>query len=209
MISLLVRKLHMANKKFVTRAELEAFCRELKIGYPMAIGYLARHKYLVRILRGIFYIKSIEERKLGKINISYLEAIKEALRLKGVNNWYFGLETALKLNNLTHEYFTVDTVISDTIFRAKPINIMGHKVVFIKLKPSLLEFGIKKDAIPCSDIEKTMLDFVYLRRRGRVKSMPSELMGLCSKKKLIDYSGQYGNSVKQEIGALHGKKRAY
>lgn len=209
MINLLIKKLHLANNKFVTRAELEAFCREIKIGYPMAIGYLARHKHLIRILRGIFYIKSIEERKMGKTEISYLEAISEALRIKGVKHWYFGLETALKLNNLTHEYFTIDTVISDTIFRAKPIGIMGHKVAFIKLKPALFRFGIKKGKYPHSDNEKTMLDFVYLKQRGRIKAIPPELTGSCSKEKIIEYARDYGAKTKKEAEALYGKKRVH
>jgi len=207
MITLLVRKLHMANKKFVTRAELEAFCRELKIGYPMAIGYLARHKYLVRILRGIFYVKSIEERKLGKTDINHLEAVKEALRLKGVNNWYFGLETALKLNNLTHEYFTVDAVISDAIFRAKPIGIMGHKVAFIKLRPSLLKFGIEKGMLPHSDIEKTMLDFIYLKRRGRM--IPLEPAKMASKNKLKAYAAHYSKAIQKEAERIYSAKRIH
>ncbi|MDI6737747.1 MAG: hypothetical protein QME12_04505 [Nanoarchaeota archaeon] len=209
MIKLIIKKLSLANKKYATRAEIESFCRELKIGYPMAIGYLARHKYLIRILRGIFYVMSIEERKMGKLNISYLEAIKEALRIKGIKSWYFGLETALKLNNLTHEYFAVDTVISGAIFRAKPINIMGHKIAFIKLKPSLAVFGIKKDAIPYSDAEKTMLDFIYLKRRGRIGAVPLELISACSKAKLIKYSNYYGNAVKKEMEMLYGKKRVH
>lgn len=209
MISLLIKKLHLTNKTFATRAELELLCRELKIGYPIAIGYLTRHKYLIRILRGIFYVRSIEERELGKTNLNHLDAIKEALRIKGIGNWYFGLETALKLNNLTHEYFIVDTVISDRIFRAKPINIMGHKVAFIKLKPALLLFGIKKGKLPYSDAEKTLLDFIYLRLRGRIKTIPPELIGSCSKNKLIAYALHYGSHTKADIEEIYGKKRIH
>lgn len=207
MINLLIRKLHLANKKFVTRAELKAFCRELKIGYPMTIGYLARHKHLIRILRGIFYVMSAEERKLNNMGLSYLEAITEALRIKGVKHWYFGLETALKLNNLTHEYFTIDNVISDTIFRAKPIGIMRHKVAFIKLKPSLLKFGIKKGKYPHSDNEKTLLDFIYLKRRGHI--IPSELIKQASKSKLKAYAENYSNTIQKDVEMAYGAKRAH
>lgn len=209
MIKLLLKKLYLRKEKFITKAELEGFCSELNMNYTFSLRYLLYYGYLIRILRGIFYVKSIEERKMGKTDISYLEAIREALRIKCVKRWYFGLETALKLNNLTHEYFTVDAVISDAIFRAKPIGIMGHKVAFIKIKPSLLKFGIKKDMLPHSDIEKTMLDFIYLERRGRIKSSPLELIGSCSKKKMIDYSKHYGNTIKKEMEMLYGKKRVH
>lgn len=209
MMKLLMRKLYLRKSKFIARDELEAFCREIKIDYNMAVKYLLYYGYLTRILRGIFYVRSIEERKLGKTDINYLEAIKEALRIKGITNWYFGLETALKLNNLTHEYFAVDTVISDAIFRAKPIGIMGHKIAFIKLKPELLGFGITKGALPYSDAEKTLLDFVYLKRRGRVKVIPPELISSCSKNKVIAYARHYGNTVKKEAEEIYGKKRAY
>ncbi len=190
-LKLLVKKLELSKPKFITREEIREYCRELGMDYYSVIRYLTHNCYLIRILKGIFYIKSIEERKLKRLDINHLEAIKEALKIKGVEHWYFGLETALKLNNLTHEYFTIDYIINDKIFRAKPIKIMDHKVRFIKISSPLLSFGIVKHPLPHSDIEKTLLDFVYLKKKGNFG-----LLQKCSKKKLHRYSAKYPKSMK-------------
>ena len=190
-LKLLVRKLELSDKKFITRKELKEDCKKLGMDYYVTIRYLTHYKHLVRILRGIFYIKSIEERKLNKININYLEAIKEALKIKGVKNWYFGLSTALKLNNLTHEYFTIDYVINDKLFRVKPFSILGYKIRFIKINSKLTSFGIINKGLPYSDAEKTMLDFIYLKEHGNVKLIPEEIFEKCSKNKLLKYSKSY------------------
>ena len=190
-LRLIVKKLELSDKKFITREEIREDCKKLSLDYYVAIRYLTHHKYLIRILRGIFYIKSIEERKLNKTNINHLEAIKEALKIKGVKNWYFGLSTALKLNNLTHEYFAIDYVINDKIFRAKPFLILGYKIKFIKINPKLTSFGIINKGLPYSDAEKTMLDFVYLKEHGNVKLIPEEIFDNCSKNKLLKYSKSY------------------
>ncbi len=190
-LKLIVRKLELSDKKFITREELKEDCKKLSMDYYATIRYLTHYKYLVRILRGIFYVKSIEERKLNKVNINYFEAIKEALKIKGVKNWYFGLSTALKLNNLTHEYFTIDYVISDKLFRIKPFLILGYKIRFIKINPKLTKFGIINKNIPYSDAEKTMLDYIYLKEYGNVKLIPEEILEVCSKTKLLKYAINY------------------
>lgn len=198
---LLIKKLYMDKADFIVAGKLKGYCKEIKIDYYSAISYLLTNKYLIRVLRGIFYVPSIEERKLKKINISYMEAVAKSLELKGVKNWYFGLETSIKLNNLTHEYFIIDYIINDKLFRPKPIEIMGHKIKFIKLKKSLFGFGvIKKNKINFSENEKTLLDFIYLYKykglgKKDIKNRISELMKNCSGKKVIKYSKKYNKQV--------------
>ncbi len=192
-LKLLVKKLEWGKLKFITREEIKGYCRDLGMDYYPVIRYLTHNRYLLRILKGIFYVKSIEERKLKRLDINHLEAIKEALKIKGVEHWYFGLETALKLNNFTHEYFTIDYIINDKIFRAKPIRIMDHKVRFVKISSRLLNFGIVKHPLPHSDLEKTFLDFVYLKKKERGNF---ELLKKCSKKKLHRYSTRYPKNMK-------------
>ncbi|MFH1788035.1 MAG: hypothetical protein ABH834_01485, partial [Candidatus Altiarchaeota archaeon] len=172
------------------------------IRYLSAVGYLNANKYILRIMRGIFYVKTVEERKLGKLNVSYLEAIAEALTLKKVENWYFGLETAASLNNLTHEYFTTTFVISDSIGRSKPFKILGYKVKFIKISGKLFGFGIFKDKLNYSDPEKTVLDTVYLSRyngltESEIEGGVSDIIEHCDKDKLESYSRKYPKSVKK------------
>ncbi len=204
---LLARKLGMEKGKIIVGNKIKGYCRSLHLNYYSAIGYLLSNGYIVRVLRGIFYIKSTEERKLKKEDMSYADAIREALSVKGVKNWYFGLETALKLNNLTHEYFSVDFIISDSISRPKPFEIFGHKIKFLKAKKGLFGFGVKNGDLPHSDIEKTVLDMAYFGKYNglsdaRIKDDISPYIKNCSKKKLMDYSKKYPKTVIKIIKGL-------
>lgn len=196
-IKILIKKLYLIEEKIITSDLIREYCKKLKLDYKITITYLTNNKYLHRILRGIFYKPSIEERKLKKIDIDYREAISKALRIKGIKNWYFGLETTIKLNNYSHEYFTTDFIINDTIARTKSMKILGHKIKFIKLKKNLFKFGIKKNV---SEIEKTVLDIVYLSKYRRlsdkeIKNKVTELLKHCSKEKILKYSKSYNKSV--------------
>lgn len=200
--NVLLRKLHMEGKEFATSAELKRYCELIELDYEIAIRHLIPRGHLIRIFRGVFYIKSLEEVKLGKTKYSHLELVAKGLELKNVRNWYFGLYTALKLNNLTHEHFTVDYVVSDKIFRSRPMSIAGYKFKFIKLAPRLLEFGITKDGLRYSDAAKTILDFIYI---WRYNGVPKEKIILdvaewardISKKKIREYAERYPKTVKE------------
>ena len=200
--SIIVDKMRLEKKEFVTSEELEEYCKAFKIDHKSAIHYLTKMKYLVRIFRGIFYVRTLEEFKLGATSkYNYLELVAKGLELKGVKNWYFGLHTALKLNNMTHEYFTIDEAISDTIFRAKPISIAGNRFRFVKLSPALLNFGIKKEKMyRYSDPEKTILDFIYLSAYGgmsaeRIVMKVVDWTGNISKSRIRKYSASYPKTV--------------
>ena len=142
------------GREFVNSDEIKSYCSTLNLSYEKVIRYFMRMKYIIRIFKGIFYVKSLEEIKYNSIKYSHLELVAKGLELKGVENWYFGLYTALMLNNDTHEYFTIDYIISDSLYRNKPITINSRKFKFHKLKPSLLKFGIIENKCRYSDLEK-------------------------------------------------------
>jgi len=104
-MSLLLRKLWMDKKESVTASELRAYCNSFKLGYPAVVSCFVKRKYFIRIFRGIFYVKSLEEAKLARDKYNHLELVAKDLELKKVGNWYFGLHTALKFSNMTHETF--------------------------------------------------------------------------------------------------------
>lgn len=207
-IRLLVEKLWIENKKFIKSEEIKEYCRSMKMDHTQAIHYLSKRRILVRIFKGIFYIKSIEEIKLGRNKYNHLQLVAKGLELKGVKNWYFGLHSALKLNDMTHEYFTIEEVISDSIFRANPINIAGYKFRFIKLSPSLVVFGINnsRNHLRYSDAEKTIIDFIYLARH---KGTPVDKIIIdvsswittttLSKSKLRNYARKYPKQVASTV----------
>ncbi|MGQ4875393.1 MAG: type IV toxin-antitoxin system AbiEi family antitoxin domain-containing protein [Promethearchaeia archaeon] len=202
--TILLKKFYIDNKEFVTSREIKEYCNFLNLKYENVINYLLSRGYLMRIFKGIFYVKSLEELKFGYRKYSYLEIIKNGLELKNVKNWYFGLYTALKLNNATHEYFTIDYVISENLYRSKIINIGGRKFRFIKLKPELLNFGIINDKFRYSDLEKTILDFIYLWNYNSIEKKKillniSEYKNNLNEKKIKNYAKNYPKSVKRIV----------
>ena len=164
---LLIKKLHSTDERYIRSEKIKEYCSIIGLSYKEGIVYLTRTKNLYTLLRGIFYLPSLEERRFKAIKVTHLEALSEALKIKGVKNWYLGLETALKLNNLTHEYFPVDYVINDSISRKKPMKILGNSIMFKKIKKDLFKFGIiGENGIKFSDAEKTIIDIIYLKRYG-------------------------------------------
>jgi predicted transcriptional regulator of viral defense system len=194
---ILLRKLRMESMEFVTSEELGAYCKSLKLDYDIAIRHLVPRGYLVRIFKGIFYVKSLEELELARPKYTHLELVAKGLELKKVSNWYFGLHTALKLNNMTHEAFAVENVISDKLFRANPFTIAGYKFKFSRLSPSLLGFGTRKaeNGVRYSDPEKTVLDFIYIWRYN----------GIPEEKIAADVSGWAKNVAKEKLRAYANK----
>jgi len=210
-MSLLRRKLWMDRKEFVTAEELKRYCKTMKLNYEMVVRYFGMRAYLVRIFRGVFYVKSLEELKLGRNKYNHLELVAKGLELKNVKRWYFGLHTALKLNNMTHETFAVEDVVNDKLFRANPIAIAGYKFKFSRLSPSLLGFGIRKagNGVRYSDPEKTLLDFIYLWRYNGIpeEKIVADVSGWekgASKEKLMAYAKKYPKTV-AEIAARLAK----
>lgn len=210
--STLLKKLRIERKEFVASNELKQYCKQMNISYTSAIGHFISRGQVIRIFKGIFYVKSLDEVKLGKSKYNYLELVAKGLELKGVKNWYFGLYTALKLNNMTHEHFTIDYVINDRIFRAKPIKIAGYSLKFVKLKSSLLNFGIIKNNLRYSDPEKTILDLAYLWTykgvpQERAVSDTSEWIINLSKTRINEYAKNYPKTVQAITSKLINKRK--
>lgn len=198
---IILRKMYMEGRDFVTSSDIEKYCTSMKLNYDSIIRYLLSRKYLIRIFRGIFYLRTAEEMSLGRDKYSYLELVAKGLEIKGVKKWYFALSTALKFNNMTHEHFVTDYVINDKMYNAKPVHIAGHEFRFLKPKPMLLGFGVVGDKIRYSDPEKTLLDLVYFRRYNGVPEEKiimdiSEYSKNVSRKKLAEYAKKYPKSVR-------------
>ena len=200
-MNILLRKLYIDKREFVTSEELKDYCNGLKLRYDTTLRSSMTSGYLIRIFRGIFYIRTLDELKLNKTKYSPLELVAKAIGIKGVEHWYFGLHTALKLNNMTHEYFATDCVMNDVISRPKGIGIAGHSFRFVKISPSLLSFGVVDDALRHSDPEKTILDFAYISRyngltKDKIAADLSDWANDLSRKKLRTYGGRYPLSVR-------------
>ena len=199
-----LKNLYMLDKKFTTSDEIKNYCKKYGLNYYSTIRNLISAGYLVRIFKGIFYVRDLKEVKFNKLNLSHLELVSEGMKIKGIKNWYFGLYTALKLNNITHESFSIDYVISDKVFRYKPVNIAGYKIKFIKLKKELVCFGIIEDKYRYSDLEKTVLDMVYIWRyngkpKEKIVADISDYIENVSLRKLGIYLQHYPKTVRTLI----------
>ncbi|MBI2128721.1 hypothetical protein HYU07_00630 [Candidatus Woesearchaeota archaeon] len=178
------------KSKIILRRDLDSLADKYGFNRLSLRKLLLNKGYLATIFRGIYYLKSYEEKKLNGIGYSPYELLSAGLKLKGVK-WYFGLNSALKFLNLTHEVFPVNYVINDKFNRLKPMKIAGTSFLFIKVKPSLF-FGLKriktsnKLFLNYSDLEKTLLDFIYLKRGIDLKEYKF------SKQIFLKYLPRYG-----------------
>ncbi len=189
--------------RVVTREEMEKACKRFGEDARRAINFMISYGYLIRILRGLYYVRTIEEFSTRK-SIDTLKLISMGMKKLGVN-WYFGLNTALRLNGATHEFFPVIHVLSDSIYRPKIVKINGEDVKFIKLKKELFGFGVvEKDGVRYSDMEKTLLDMVYLSRyrsvpEERIIALLKEYRKEVKRKKLAEYLRLYPKSVRRVV----------
>lgn len=205
--TILLKKFYIEGKEFVKSDEIKEYCDLLNLNYENVIRYFISRGYLLRIFRGIFYVKNLEELKFGSKKYSHLELVSKGLELKGIKNWYFSLYTALSLNNATHEFFTIDYVISENLYRNKIININNYKFKFMKLKPDLLNFGIIENKYRYSDLEKTILDFIYIWiynsiPKKKISLNISEYTNNISEKRIRNYVKYYPNSVKEIVEGI-------
>lgn len=187
----------------IIKDKVKEICKRFRANSESTINFMISYGYFIRILRGVYYVKTIEEFKLKKsIDIYRLISLgMEKIRVK----WYFGLYTALKFNGATHEYFDTIFILNNKIFRPKEINIAKEKVRFLKLKEDLFSFGINtKGKMKFSDLEKTLLDMIYI---SKYRSVPEERIALtlkeyskkASKKKFKSYLRFYPKSVKRVV----------
>jgi len=205
----LLKKLHLDGKEFVTAVELKKYCKGMGLDYNTPLRHFLSRGYLIRVFRGIFYVRSLEEVELNKPKFTPMELVAEGLKIKAVKNWYFGLYSALKLNNMTPEYFAVEHVINDKIFRRNPITVAGHKFRFWKIKPTLVSFGVLGDKVRYSDPEKTILDFIYLwKARGvpeeKIVMDVSEWAENISKNRAMGYAKNYPKTVRGVLQRVIG-----
>ncbi|WP_456474507.1 type IV toxin-antitoxin system AbiEi family antitoxin domain-containing protein [Candidatus Pyrohabitans sp.] len=207
-IEVVLREFPLRGKRFLTSKELEEVCKRYGLDGLTTKKVLLNKGYLVRIFRGIFYLKDYNEHRTGVLRYSAPELLAEGLGFKGVKNWYFGLNTALKMLNLTHEVFRVSYVLNDSFNRVKPLSIAGSDFFFIRIKPKLFSFGIKDVrtssgiTLRHSDLEKTLLDMIYLSRRsGRdiAETVLDEYGKDASPEVLLSYARHYPSTVEKTV----------
>jgi len=186
--------------RVATKDDLAELCSRFGVDLDYFVNYVIRYGYVVRVLRGLYYVRTVEEFKLGRAP-DVLRVLALGMERLGVR-WYFGLYTALRLGGATHEYYDVVFVISDSIYRPKPVRVAGERVRFVRVKPSLTSFGlVRRDGLVYSDLEKTVLDFTYLSRYGsipreRAVAVLREHADALNRERLAEYAKRYPKTVR-------------
>lgn len=199
----IISELHDNNKEFTTSEEIKKYSQKLYYNYNNVISYLIKQGYLLKIFKGIYYVKSSEEIEKNKLKYSLLELVGKGLELKGISNWYYGLYTALKLNQYPiEEEKDLFFIMSDRLFKTKPVKIAGRSFKFIKLKYSLFDFGIIDQKVKFSNLEKTVLDFIYLWKYNGVHGKKiivdiQEFMNKVDGERALKYAQYYPRSNRQ------------
>jgi len=196
----ILEEIRKDNREFITFEEIKKYCDDLYINYRTSSDYLISRGFLVNILENIYYVKSVDELKRNKIRYSLLELVAKGLKVKHVENWYYGLYTALNLRHVDHNHQDgFFYIINDRMIENKPIKIFGKDFRFLRFKNTLFNFGIVKNKINFSDHEKTILDLIYIWENNhinenRILIEVSKLLDGISKEKILKYSKFYPDS---------------
>ena len=188
-----------------TKEEIKEACKRFDADPDNTINFMISYRYLVRIIRGLYYVKTVEEFELKKSPDIYKILFLGLNKLKV--KWYFGLYTALRLDGLTHEFYDTIFILNDRIYRPKEIKIAGERVKFLKLTSKLVDFGIvDEDSKRFSDVEKTLLDLIYISRyrslpEGRIISMIEGYREKAQTSKILEYLRFYPKAVEKVVKA--------
>lgn len=160
--SIIWKKLNLQTDRIITSSRIRSIARDINKNEDRTLYYLQEEGYIVRILRGIFYVRSPDEKMRKGLDRSVFELVGMALDRKGVKKWYYALETALSLNGMTHEYCDIAYVYTDNFRTTKPITIVGSRFKFLKRDERFFGYGMISDKnYQYSDPERTVLDLTY------------------------------------------------
>lgn len=196
----ILKNLRQNGKEFVTSEELKDYSQQLYFNYRNVIKYLISHKYILKIFDDIYYVKSFDEIEKDGLKYTILEVMAKSLEVKGIKCWYYGIYTALDLLKIKSDHQDKFIyLINNKILKNKPIMILDHQFRFLRLKDIFFNFGIIKNKIKYSDLEKTVLDFIYLWKYNRIHKQKiiikiSKFLNRISEEKILDYAQNYPKS---------------
>jgi len=160
--ALLNRKGKVCNKEEITEMIKEYKTKfKCKLDIENTIKYLSRHKYIKRIFQSYYYVNSMEERKRDYCECEDKDLLFIVLNKLNIK-WYVGLGSALYLNKKIWQVPRVLHILNNKFSGVKKI--LSLKVRFFKIKDTLF-FGLKKNkGYLYSDVSKSYLDMVYLKK---------------------------------------------
>ena len=155
----------------------------------LLLNYLVKKGEVFRITKGYYSIQSDPTLLVLCIKPSYL-----------------GLEDALSFHNLW-EQETIPVIITPRKIRQGERKVLGHNVLIRRILPKyffgwdLVNYG--NFLIPVSDVEKTLIDLVYFRKRID-KHLARRFRKRVDRRKLAGYLGKYPEWVRRKVWEILG-----
>ncbi|MFX1273472.1 MAG: hypothetical protein ACFFBP_12270 [Promethearchaeota archaeon] len=190
-VNKLLENLWQEKIEIITSENLKEISKKFYYNYETIINYLIKKEQILKIFDNIYYVKSPNEVRSRDFKLKYnpLELLSKGLEFKNNTKWYFGLHTALRHHGISITENKDDYLLSEnSLFKTKKINLLGKNITSLIFKSNLFQFGIIKNDIRYSDLEKTFLDFIYL---WKYKNIPNH--------KIISKLEKYHNILSQEI----------
>jgi hypothetical protein len=212
-VNKIMDKLWQDGNEFVSLDNLKKDSKNLYYNYNNMIEYVVSRGFLFNILNDTYYVKSQDEfNSVNNDNLKYssLELISKALKFLDVENWYFGLYTALKFHDISFNNGNVDYLMFSNMIGAKPkITVSGQDCKFIRLESRLFKFGIieKRNEVKYSDLEKTVLDLMYLWHTNnmpnhKIKSGILKYFKLGRIDTINEYCSHYPENIQQLVAEI-------
>jgi len=117
---------------------------------------------------------------------------------------YLGLEDALSFHNLW-EQETIPVIITPRKIRQGERKVLGHNVLIRRILPKyffgwdLVKYG--NFLVPVSDVEKTLIDLVYFRKRID-KHLARRFRKRADREKLAGYLRKYPEWIKRKVSKI-------
>jgi len=166
----------LRSNKVVSSSEIREACRLLGVGFKSAWAGLERAGALEPVLfKGVYYVRSPEERQLGTIQQDVFDVIAQACNLKLEENWYFSLATALLLNGLSEQqHLTTVTIACKKRVKRRKTSFAGLSVEFKQLtgvpfNKLIRRVGVKRFSEPA----RTLADYAYFNARSKANDYSS------------------------------------
>ncbi|MHA1148335.1 MAG: hypothetical protein ACTSR8_08825 [Promethearchaeota archaeon] len=208
-INRILINLRKNEDEFITSNTIRDYSNKLHYQFDYVIKFLTSQGFILEILNDLFYVKDIDEINNHKLKYSNYELISKMLAFKKITSWYFGLNTALTFdlsekNEIFFEHDTsIDYIINYGFSVDRPIKINGNQFSFLTFKEDLLNFGIIDNGkFRYSNLEKTILDYIYLYqcnnvREGKIIVEISKYKKYVSMKRILEYMKHYPKNVEE------------
>jgi len=157
---------------------------------------LYESKKMIYVWKQYYYIRDAEEVEKNFNKMPPSEMIYLILNKLNID-WYLGLESALEQNKIVWQAINRNIIINSKF--SGTFVILKHTFEFKKMRKDLL-FGVhelknpQSTTVKYSDVEKTLIDFVYYK-----KKVPLDLSNKKDKTKLKKYLLKVPKILRQKV----------